>query len=92
VADTANSTKIAVTFPVPVTDPVPVPGPDLGLVPGSRPRFAGAGNRGWPRFPICRESGTGPRPDSHRGVTSLSLASSAVTVAAPGLPRGVPAA
>ncbi len=70
VADTANSTKIAVTLPA----PVPGPGPDLGLVPGSRPRFAGAGNRGWPgRFPICRESGTGPRPDSHRGVCSLGL-------------------
>jgi hypothetical protein len=63
VADTTSSTKIAVTFPVPV--------PDLGLpvVPGSQPRFAGAGNRGWPRFPSCRESGTGPRrPESHRGV------------------------
>ena len=69
VAGTASGTKIAVTFPGPV--PGPGRGPDLGLVPGSRPRFAGAGNRGWPRFPICRESGTGPRPDSHRGVTSL---------------------
>ena len=73
VAGTASSTKlplrsrIAVTFPF----PVPVPGPDLGLVPGSRPRFAGIGNRAPIRVPICRESGTGPRPDSHRGVTSL---------------------
>jgi hypothetical protein len=42
----------------------------IRLVPGSRPRFAGIGNRAPIRAPTCREPGTrtGPRPDSHWGV------------------------